>query len=380
MPVALLFFISCICFCLLAFIAVFNPARVNVVANKWMGLFYISVACMMLTPAIISFGFGARFNFVIGFNELTRFAMMPALYLGIVQFTTPGSRFSNKDYLHMLPFAAFGILQIFALSGHNLLTQRQDEVVTTTLRVVIRCQFLIYLILAYKRLNNHQKHIKLITADVEPVSLNWLKHLLLIIGFMLLLFFITIIFEVSISNLLTPALYLAGSLAILYYSLAQKEIYPYHPEELQSIRQVFVTVDDGAKASKQRLTDSETEQLQARLKHLMTVDKLYLDAALSLPQLAASMTVTVNDLSYLLNDTLGTNFFQFVNAHRVEEAKQLMLSEKHKHLNLLGIAYSAGFNSKTTFNTAFKKETGLSPTQFIQNAKSGRELVSSVAQ
>jgi AraC-like DNA-binding protein len=85
--------------------------------------------------------------------------------------------------------------------------------------------------------------------------------------------------------------------------------------------------------------------------------------------LAKEMVISTHDLSYLLNECFGASFFQFVNTYRVEEAKQLMLSEKYKHLNILGIAYNAGFNSKTTFNTAFKKHTGLSPSQFMQSAK-----------
>jgi len=90
------------------------------------------------------------------------------------------------------------------------------------------------------------------------------------------------------------------------------------------------------------------------------------------------MSVSVHDLSYLLNEGFGKNFFQFINSYRVAEAKRLMLSEKNRHLNLLGIAYSAGFNSKTTFNTAFKRETGMSPSMFVQQFKN-HNLATSVS-
>ncbi|MFD0752152.1 helix-turn-helix domain-containing protein [Mucilaginibacter calamicampi] len=377
MTISLLFFTCSICFVLMALIALFNPARVNIAANRWMGLFYISAACITLNPAIYSFGFARKLSFVMGFNELSHFAMMPALYLAIVQFTTPAKKINVTDYLHLLPWAIFAVVQISALSGHNFLTWQQAQIFSWLSVIGIRSQFIIYWVLAYKRLSNHQKHIRLIIADVEPVSLNWLKYLLGILGLMLLCFYISVLFKVGFSSVIAPCIYLAGSLGILYYSLAQKEIYPYQPEELKSIRQVFVDVKDNAKTTKQRLTDEEASRLKARLDYLMTAEKLYLDPELNLPQLAQLMPVTVNDLSYLLNVAIGTNFFQFVNAHRVEEAKQLMLSEQYKHLNLLGIAYHAGFNSKTTFNTAFKKETGLSPTQFIQKEKNG-QLVSTV--
>jgi hypothetical protein len=105
--VALLYFITCISFFLLAFIALFNPAKVNMVANRWLGLFFTAVAFMLLSAVVVAAGYNKLYPRLIGFNELTRYAMAPALYLAIVQFTTPGSRFNKKDYLHFIPFAIF---------------------------------------------------------------------------------------------------------------------------------------------------------------------------------------------------------------------------------------------------------------------------------
>ncbi len=98
----------------------------------------------------------------------------------------------------------------------------------------------------------------------------------------------------------------------------------------------------------------------------MQYEKVYLDNELSLPQLSEKMSISPQDLSYLINEACGENFFSFINRHRVEEAKRLLLSEKYDQLNILGIAYQAGFNSKTTFNTTFKKQVGLSPSDFVK--------------
>lgn len=373
-PEVLLFQITCISFFMLAFIALVNPSRVNVVANRWLGLFFAAAACMILNAAIDQARASAQYFRLVGFNELSRFAMAPALYLAITQFTTPGSRFNKKDYLHFIPFAIFLLFMVPLLyfPQYKLpvnLPQQLSRPIGMVMYWSVKVQLLVYWVLSFYILVKHRRHIRLVVSNTAPVSLNWLKYLLLTTGGMLLLFYISAIFQVSLSPVVIPACYLVGSLAILYCMLAQKEIFPYQKTELNSISELIIE-QDNAKAVKQRLGDEQSQILKSRLEHLMATKKLYLDNELSLPQLAEIMELSVHDLSYLLNERIGTNFYQFVNMYRVEEAKQIMLSDKYRHLNILGIAYSAGFNSKTTFNTMFKKQTGLSPSQFIQQAKS----------
>jgi AraC-like DNA-binding protein len=372
-PDVLLFQITCVSFFILAFIALVNPAGVNVVANRWLGLFFAAVGCMVLNAVIDLTGANDQYFRLVGFNELSRFAMAPALYLAIVQFTTPGRRFNKKDYLHFIPFAIFILFMVpllyfpqYKLSIN--LPPQLNRVMGTLMYWSVKVQLLVYWILSFYKLTKHRRHIRLVISNIAPVSLNWLKYLLLTIGGMLLLFYSTAVFHVHLIPVVMPACYLAGSLAILYCALAQKEIFPYSKTELNAINEVIIE-QDNARPIKQRLTDEQSQELKIRLEYLMATEKLYLDNELSLPQLAESMELSVHDLSYLLNERIGTNFYQFVNAYRIEEAKQIMLSDKYKHLNILGIAYNAGFNSKTTFNTMFKKQTGLSPSQFIQQAK-----------
>ena len=78
------------------------------------------------------------------------------------------------------------------------------------------------------------------------------------------------------------------------------------------------------------------------------------------------MNASCNETSFVINELYRDNFYNFINKYRVEEAKILLLSEKYNQLNILGIAYESGFNSKTTFNTTFKKHTGFSPTDFVK--------------
>jgi AraC-like DNA-binding protein len=79
---------------------------------------------------------------------------------------------------------------------------------------------------------------------------------------------------------------------------------------------------------------------------------------------AEKLNVSTNNLSQIINEKLGKNFYDFVNEYRVETAKELLLNPKKQHLTLLAIAFDSGFNSKSSFNNVFKKQTSLTPSEF----------------
>jgi AraC-like DNA-binding protein len=372
------FNVTCISFFLLGFISFINPSKVNIIANRWFGVFLVSVGCLMVNRIIYDTHTTHRFVRLLAFNELSRLAIAPALYLSVLHFTSPGKTFKRKELLHFMPFLLFFIYMLPVVLVKHLyfsietLPQPWKDIFNAIIFLSVKTQLVVYWIRSYYKLNLHQKNIQLIASDIAPVNLNWLKYLLMGIAFMIALGLCEVIF--NLKGIITYAAYgyLAATLFICYFLLAQKEVYPFEEAELQEVEQVInVNINNDEKAGKPRFTQQQANQLKNRLEHLMKNEKIFLDNELSLPQLAKQMNTTPHDLSYLLNDVLAVNFFQYVNGHRVEEAKQLLLSGKHKHLNILGIAYSAGFNSKTTFNTTFKKETGLSPSQFIKQAQNG---------
>lgn len=91
----------------------------------------------------------------------------------------------------------------------------------------------------------------------------------------------------------------------------------------------------------------------------------YLDSSLSLRSFAEQVKIHPNQLSWLLNESFGKNFNEFINHYRIETFKSLAKDPLNAHITIMGLAYDSGFNSKTAFNTYFKKETGLTPKQFI---------------
>ncbi len=109
---------------------------------------------------------------------------------------------------------------------------------------------------------------------------------------------------------------------------------------------------------------------KAKLLLLMNTEKPYLEPELSLADLARRMQTSPAALSQLINAGIGKNFNDFVNEYRVDEFKQQVRDLSKNHLSFLGIALGCGFNSKATFNRAFRKSTGQSPREYAETQKS----------
>lgn len=135
--------------------------------------------------------------------------------------------------------------------------------------------------------------------------------------------------------------------------------------QFQQIIFPLIEMDD-VKKKKKLLTPKAITQYNDRLNNHIEHKKPYLDPNLSLRLLAEQIDIHPNELSWLLNESIGKNFNEYVNHYRVEAFKQIARGPKNAHLTLSGLAYESGFNSKTVFNTYFKKETGLTPKQYLK--------------
>lgn len=111
--------------------------------------------------------------------------------------------------------------------------------------------------------------------------------------------------------------------------------------------------------------DHKIKQFVDPLTEAMNEDKLYLNAGLNLGALAEHIEASSSDVSRVLKLEFETNFYDFVNHYRVEEAKRLLRQSQHK---VLAVAFDSGFNSKSNFNKLFKQHTGLTPSDYRKQA------------
>lgn len=143
------------------------------------------------------------------------------------------------------------------------------------------------------------------------------------------------------------------------------------PRYKQYQREIFPNVETKSelKSRKKLLTSDQIEHYLAVVDEHFASEKPFLDPALSLRKLAEQIKIHPNQLSWLINENTGKNFNEFINHYRIEYFKRIVNDPDYKHLNLIGLAFEAGFNSKTVFNTYFKKETGITPKKYLNRHK-----------
>lgn len=218
-----------------------------------------------------------------------------------------------------------------------------------------------------KLLNGYSKKIKMNYSSIEKINLGWLKIITIVIIVFDFIFILLIYlpgwlsFDSSIPNMLLVILTVSLIYITAIFGFRQPEIY-----------QVFDLPSDAAKYKTSGLTEEKAKEIELKLADFFRNNKPYLDDNLNINELSEKLDVTPAYLSQVLNERLGLNFYTLINKYRIEEAKNLIVNERESITKLEVIAYEVGFNSKSTFNAAFKKFTGLTPSQFrAQSRNSG---------
>ena len=119
------------------------------------------------------------------------------------------------------------------------------------------------------------------------------------------------------------------------------------------------------KYQKSGLTEALSKELKENLIKLLVEDKIYKQSDINLEILSLKLNTTRHNTSQIINEHFKMNFFELINKFRIQEAKRLLETDIHGNLHIIDVAYEVGYNNKVTFNKAFKKETALTPSGYI---------------
>lgn len=304
------------------------------------------------------------------------FIRIPLFYVYLLSAIYSDFRISNKVYYHLLPFVLIFLLFIprfYGVSDNQRIHFNQEyyshpEVIFSI--ILLHLQELFYIVLAFIQLKKYKKLLLENHSEIISFNYTWLYQLCILWS---------IIFFVALSkNLLTliqtdmvivDAVQLILMLLILVFvsNIVLKALYT--PSIFKNINAKYKLSQSSSAISPESGTskvEAEEEiRLQLnRLQELMRKQELFLDPNLSVSTLASHMDLSSQEVSTLINRHLNMHFYDFVNGYRLERATELLKSNTSKQLTILEILYSVGFNSKSSFNSAFKKYTKLTPTQY----------------
>ncbi len=229
----------------------------------------------------------------------------------------------------------------------------------------------VYLVATLKRLRAYRVKLRSLYSNLEDRELWWLDWFVISI---VTLWAVTAVTFVAHNTgfdwvLVEELMYsLTGSLLLFvmaFASITPPETAPEQPDEPNEPNEPNGTSE--AKYARSALTATHAEQLAMRITSAMAKDALYLDPNLSLQKLSRHVGALPNQVSQTLNEQIGSTFFDYIAHHRIEAAKPLILEGA---ASTLTVSLDVGFNSRSTFYKAFKRETGMTP-------KSYREAIAS---
>ncbi|MCK2167337.1 AraC family transcriptional regulator [Thalassospira xiamenensis] len=350
-------------------------------ANRWLMIFAVAVG-MSFADDIIDTMVSPLVNLYLApvFTPFY-FAFIPAIYLYFLEISGKPSVRPSWHFAVMLPVSVvmMGVVYLLgpdtSLSGVTIeeinvdLDFRQGKIFNVLLILLITTfclQFASYMFriwrVAVRYLQDASRQL-----EVDRKGLRrWVLELLLGLSVIFTLFTLINLFDTIVSRSEWLQLGVKATFVLVFFRMCH--VIAVNPAlfvqpERDEVENTRESDEERRRSVLARKVDpNDVSRIRAKLDRIVAARELMFDPLLTMPKLANAVGVTPNQLSYVLNQHLGKSFFDFVNEVRTNEASRLLVEEPDR--TILDIAISVGFNSKSTFNLAFKKITGKTPSAY----------------
>lgn len=349
---------------LLAFF-IFSVASKNAMSNKLFAS-YLILNALEYTGFFASLLFSEPNNLLVASRELS-YLQMPVFYLYILSVCYSDFKLQCKHLWHITPYIIGNLVMtprfyLGSTEEKKLLFQNFNTLYESYFtHIALHLQSIIYITAGFIVLNRAKKIFVENYSSNTIETYKWLFQLLLFTAILYSLAIIKNVFKFFGDDKYFDISYTLLTIIVLcfvcWYVLKALK-YPSLFNGVDSRTQL--TTEFKEEAQKSNIDVREIQQLTA----YMEDEKPYLNPSLTIRNLAEEIKMNARDLSVLINQHLNQHFFDFVNEYRIKEAKNILKDPSKKEFTVLEILYDVGFNSKSSFNTAFKKHTGVTPTQF----------------
>lgn len=341
----------------------FTSRKGRRLSNNLLAFFFLSLASGLLDYFLLISGFfDQRTQYAFIFNSLVIFHA-PLLLLYTQSLTIAHFRLRPIHLLHALPFVIIIFLLIIFYYGQS--PERQaytiesvregKDIVNIMISVIGLIYILGYLLAVKNRIGKYRKFIKEQFSNIDKINLNWLNFLVNVFLISIVASGIANILRHSQSGLLNEAAIIVSVIGLLVFISMVL---------FKGLHQNEVFLGAVPKTAADSMENGDNESLRKQLNTYLENEKPYLNSNLTLNDLAGQLKISGRQLSTIINIELGKTFFDLINAYRIEEAKKMIKESEDVKMTISEVMYQVGFNSKSSFNTAFKKYTGLTPSEY----------------
>lgn len=388
-----------------AFLLLRKGIKNDTVHDKWLALFLL-LCSLFICPWMLGFAgwyngmecLACR-NFLFYMPLQQALLMGPVIYFYLQSLLNPSFKFTKKEWLHLTPaivyntwILAVAITDRIILKKYFLMDGNSDPDFDNWYVALSLISLLVYLVLSYKYYQRYKNIIYQELSFADDVTYKWIRNFLiafllyffssLVIGLLGLLhigidyrdtwwyylLFAIIFYYIAIAgysnSIVTKANY---QLAFLQYKMPQLlgntepfEIITNDISFEEVVTNKQQTNDNSPEPNNEALSNWKQKVLEA-----IVTEKIYQNPELTLTDLSKNLATNPSLLSKIINQGFEMNFNDLINYYRVEEVKEKLQNTANANLTIMSLAYDAGFNSKATFNRAFKKVTGKTPKEFI---------------
>jgi AraC-like DNA-binding protein len=294
------------------------------------------------------------------------FLFGPLVYTYIKRLLFKGKGTYQMARYHFLPFLGMVIVALYLilfyspLEYYGLFTDGNLLDIFHIIGAIMILFNIVYLVKSFVLLKQF-RHDEKEVFSFEQTPVTYIKYFLYTISFCLGLWLFSYLNSVLLDHYFTYINYESVWVAIPvfiyvigYFSLKQPELFRISEE--QKIVE-----------KKERISEIESGILKERLDSLMNNERVFMENDLTLSDVAKQLKTSTNNISWVLNTVYDTTFYDFINGYRVKEFIQKVENKEHLNHTILALSMDSGFNSKSTFNKAFKILMKDTPSNFIKN-------------
>jgi len=363
---------------LMSALVYFHP-RSNRSVNIFLALYITIISIVMAGPFVLN-TFSWQSSFIM---QPLPLLIGPLLYLYVKSLQQQIS--IRKSLVHFIFFPVYIIASYFWFvhlnenypSGSALPIETFLKPQAIILCAIPYLHLLLYYFVARREMKNYRRSIRQLFSETAKMNMGWINWLIngflfvVVSGLVIYMLMVkypehfTMLYFITMA-IVTPYIYITTYKGITQSTLWIKR--QDAPEENCENQMLFVPAEKNItgknKPQKEETNNPKLGEIVRKIKTVMEEEKLYQEPELTLQHIANKLQFPTYQVSQAINDGLKKSFYDLINGYRVDEAKLLLLNPKNRNYTILSVGFEAGFNSKTTFNTVFKKFTGQTPTQF----------------